>query len=145
MAHDVALKDRCEHLYVVELLTPKDICEATGVALATFYRWRDRENWERLRELEMGSRESLGKLLWREIKFEQEQTSTDANKLNSLINMYDRFQRSGKVRERIVFEGDAETLIETMREMDAFAALLDDPVVQSELGERLKEKRRHKE
>lgn len=143
MAHDAALKARCEELYVSELLTPEEIVKATGVPLATFYRWRLAGHWDKLRDLELGLRDKLGKLLFKLIDEQlQDGQVVDAQKLHGLINTLEKFQKTGTVRERLVFEGDAEVVIETMKEMEVFAALLEDPAVQSELGEKLKEKRR---
>lgn len=143
MAHDAALKSRCEDLYVSELLTPEEIVKATGVPLATFYRWRKDLRWDTLRDLELGLRDKLGKLLYKLIDEQlQEDQVVDAQKLHGLINTLEKFQKTGTVRERLVFEGDAEVVIETMKEMDVFAPLLEDPAVLSELGERLREKRR---
>lgn len=146
MAHDTALRSRCEQLYVTELMSPEEVCETTGVPLATFYRWRKDGNWGALRDLEMGVREKLGKLMKKLIDEQlKDDVPVDAQKLHGLINMLDKYQKTGTVRERLTYVDDAELLLETMKEMDAFSSLLEDQAVLSELGERLKEKRRHKD
>lgn len=145
MAHDATLKARCEQLYVGELLSPDEVCRRTGVALATFYRWRKDNNWETLRELEMGMKEKLGKLVLKMLEEQIANERVEYQVVNGLVNSLKKLQDLGTARERLVFEGDAEVVIETMREMSQFAALLEDQEVLSELSERLKEKRRGKE
>ena len=58
--------------------------------------------------------------------------------LNSLKKLHDM----RAVRERTVYEGDAELLLNTMKEMEVFAGPLEDQAVVSELADRLREKRR---
>lgn len=145
MAHDATLKTRCEELYVNELLSPEEVCRRTGVALATFYRWRKDNNWETLRELEMGMKEKLGHLVLKMIDEQLVNEKVDYQVVNGLVNSLKKLQELGTARERLIYVEDAEVVIETMREMEQFAALLEDQEVLSELGERLKEKRRGKE
>lgn len=144
MAHDATLKTRCEQLYVNELLSPEEVCRRTGVALATFYRWRKDNNWETLRELEMGMKEKLGHLVLKMIDEQLVNEEVNYQVVNGLVNSLKKLQELGTARERLIYVEDAEVVIETMREMEQFAALLEDQEVLSELGERLKEKRRGK-
>ncbi len=143
MAHDTNLRSECERLYVDELLSPAEICERTGVALASFYRWKKVGGWEEGRENSLGMRDKLGRLLNKMIDagLVEGQDPSD-QRLHALLNMYERYVRTGAAREKVIEIGDAEMLLETMREIPTLKSLLEDPEILDDLGKRLKEKLR---
>jgi len=141
MALDPTLKADCERFYVDELYPVNEVSEKTGVPIITLYRWRKEGKWDELREQSMDIREKLGRLLFKLIEANLEEGKTvEAQELYGLIKILEKFQKTGAVRERIVYVEDAERLFEVMKEMDQFKELLEDQEVLSELGERLKEK-----
>jgi len=143
MAIDSALKADCERMYVDELLSIEEVCSKTGVSPTTFYRWRKEGGWDQERENTMGLREKLGRLLYRLIEAQLEPgAQIDTQGVFSLIKILEKYQRTGAVRERIIYVEDAERLFEIMKSMDQFKTLLEDQEVLAQLGERLKEKSR---
>ena len=140
MAHDSALRQQAERLYVDEYQDLAAISSQTGVPAPTLYRWAREGRWDEAREAACGMRDKLGKLLLKLVDSAASEQTVDAQRIHGLVNLLERYQKTGTVRERLVFAEDAETLIETMREMEQFRALLEDQAVMAELGERLKEK-----
>jgi len=141
MALDPTLKADCERLYVDELYPANEVSEKTGVPNITLYRWRKEGKWDELREQSMDIREKLGRLLFKLIEANLEEDKTvEAQELYGLIKILEKYQKTGAVRERIVYVEDAEKLFEVMKEIEQFRPLLEDQEVLSELGERLKEK-----
>jgi len=143
MVHDPAMKIECERLYVDELYSANEVSEKTGVPVITIYRWRKEGKWDELREQSMDLRDKLRRLLFKLIEAQlEEDKNIEPQELYGLIKILEKFQKTGAVRERIVYVEDAERLFEVMKEMDVFRSLLEDQEVLAELGERLKEKSR---
>jgi len=143
MAHDSAIRQKCEQLYAEELLDPQEVCRQTGVGLASFYRWRDEGRWKEQRENSMGLRDKLGRLLFKLIENQlKKQGQVDAQELYGLIKIIEKYQKTGSIQEKIIYAGDAEILMEVLKSMDIFKPLLEDPKILGELAERLKAKMR---
>jgi len=141
MTHDPNQRQECERLYVEELLDPREIAEKTGVSLPTFYRWAKEFNWQASRENSLGLRDHLGKLLFRLIEEQVKPgNKIDSQKLFSLIKILEKYQRTGAIRERIVYFDDAEKLFGVLKEIEKLKPILDDPEVLAEIETKLKEK-----
>lgn len=143
MALDPTLKADCERLYVDELYPANEVSEKTGVPSITLYRWRKEGKWDELREQSMDIREKLGRLLFKLIEANLEEGKTvEAQELYGLIKILEKFQKTGAVRERIVYVGDAETLWEVLLGIPQLKAILEDQEVLVIIENRLKEKSR---
>ena len=145
MAHDSALRQQAERLYVEEYQDLAAIGQTLGVSAPTLYRWAKEGGWNESREAACGMRDKLGKLLLKLVDSAAEDLTAgndkiDAQRIHGLVNLLGKYQQTGEVREKLVMVEDAETLIETMKEMEQFRELLADQAVMAELGERLKEK-----